>query len=158
MVDEIGLMFTAGFGGLAGSVLTFVVSHFRANREQKESTKRLKAIVKFELTEARNHIATVLMLKGSTEGDGEQVGFRVDNDLVLAGERLFATLLYPNLPSDIKIKSFDSTTLTLVQEAYVMLGGVKIARIRINDSLFRYNKTDLTGWRDKLDSVIKTLG
>jgi hypothetical protein len=146
---------TAGFGGLAGSALTFIVTYLRSRKEQRETSARIRAIVKVELTNVSKHFDKVLKLASTIEG--VQYFYRDDSTGIKEGERLFESLEYPKLSTDLKFKAFTPELITVLQEVYTTLGLMKASRLVVEKCSFRYNIEDIDAWHNSINDAIKRL-
>jgi hypothetical protein len=153
-------------GGAAGSIITIITSRLLDRRKESTLRKRVRAIIRNELSRMRDYIqqrlldthkSTVLDFVPLVAGSVE----------VVRGEEIVASMQYPKMNVDLKVRVFDSDTLAELDHVYFAINTMYLWREIAYDDKgnvifggnggFAYKKDRLTAWRDMIDAAVKKM-
>jgi hypothetical protein len=152
----------AAFGGLAGSLLTFVVSSRREAQRERKLRSRIYSQVRYELMIFEVYLDRVIRSNAI-----EYIPLTIAHNDFLEGEKIRASFEYPKMPIELKLRAFDVDVLAMIQDVYRQIDSIELLRTVWveNGSVifgnkaetFVYKKSDLQELVAKIDQVQQTI-
>ncbi|WP_415282933.1 hypothetical protein [Candidatus Nitrososphaera sp. FF02] len=148
----IGVALVTGIGSSFG---TLRYTHQHEDKKEKETTKRVRALIIAELESVRKHLQHWL---DASRGESDSVSLFSKSVEVEYNNYLIDNLQYLALDVNLKLKSFKPNELRELHSVYTQIKTIQMFRTttpHVGD--MAYKKADLQAWVENIGRLIEKL-